>query len=245
MRLRQCRRNDVTIAVISDLHLGARAATDLFGHDDGDFLKFLSFLEYNFERIVLLGDIWETLTSNSPRGHADELRLARDRHPEIAQRFTRRMYTYVHGNHDWIAGEKGDAPSEVRWNYGGARLIFAHGHQSDAMVMTQRCLTETGIWLGGWIRRAGLKAAYDFFDRLDQKRGVYHDDERPGAVEAWAIDEARSQKADVIVTGHTHIPRKVEHGAHLFMNSGSCAEGNISFLALDPKAGHYAVHNSY
>ena len=43
------------IAVISDLHLGAGGAADGFGHDDGDFLRFLRFLERNFERIVLLG----------------------------------------------------------------------------------------------------------------------------------------------------------------------------------------------
>ena len=233
------------IAVISDLHLGARGATDSFGHEDSEFLRFLSFLERNFERIVLLGDIWETLTSSTPRGHAEELRLARERHPEIAARFGRRKYTYVHGNHDWIAASCDGAPSEVHWDYGGARLIFAHGHQSDPLVMHQRTLVEAGIWLGGWIRRAGMLAAYDFFDRLDQKRGVYHADEEPGAVETWAVAQARSQKADVIVTGHTHIPRKTEHDAHLFMNSGSCAEGNISFLALDPRAGNYAVHQAY
>jgi predicted phosphodiesterase len=234
----------VGIAVISDLHLGARPATDLFGHDDGDFLRFLSFLERNFERIVLLGDIWETLTSSTPRGHAEELRLARDRHPELAKRFERRMYHYVHGNHDWVAADEG-APGELRWNYGGQRLIFAHGHQSDSLVMKARAVAEAGIWLGGWIRRAGMKAAYDFFDRLDQSRGVYHDLESPGAVEAWAVAEVKRREADVIVTGHTHVMRKTEHDAHLFMNSGSCAEGNIRFLALEPERGHYATHDSY
>ena len=56
----------MNIAVISDLHLGSDDATDSFGHDDAEFLRFLGFLEGNFERIVLLGDIWETLTSRCP-----------------------------------------------------------------------------------------------------------------------------------------------------------------------------------
>ena len=51
------------IAVISDLHLGTGGAADGFGHDDAEFLRFLSFLERNFERVILLGDIWETLQS--------------------------------------------------------------------------------------------------------------------------------------------------------------------------------------
>ena len=31
------------VAVISDLHLGNAGASDIFGHDDAEFLKFLSY----------------------------------------------------------------------------------------------------------------------------------------------------------------------------------------------------------
>src|SRR6478735_9678780 len=41
------RRSIMEIAVISDLHLGTGGAADGFGHDDGEFLKFLTFLEKN------------------------------------------------------------------------------------------------------------------------------------------------------------------------------------------------------
>lgn len=50
------------IAIISDLHIGSGDQTDRFGHDDYEFLRFLDFLESNFSRIVLLGDVFETLT---------------------------------------------------------------------------------------------------------------------------------------------------------------------------------------
>jgi UDP-2,3-diacylglucosamine pyrophosphatase LpxH len=53
----------VNIAVISDLHLGNEDGVDSFGHLDSEFLRFLAFLENNFERVVLLGDVWETLTA--------------------------------------------------------------------------------------------------------------------------------------------------------------------------------------
>ena len=70
------------IAVISDLHLGTGGAADGFGHDDGEFLKFLSFLEKNFEKVVLLGDVWETLTGALPGDPAAELRPGAQRvHP--------------------------------------------------------------------------------------------------------------------------------------------------------------------
>ena len=66
------------IAVISDLHLGRGDAADLFGHDDAEFLRFLDFLEGNFERIVLLGDIFETLTCPRPLAQRRELVAARE-----------------------------------------------------------------------------------------------------------------------------------------------------------------------
>jgi predicted phosphodiesterase len=235
----------VSIAVISDLHLGARPATDAFGHDDGEFLRFLRFLERNFERVVLLGDIWETLTCALPNRPSEELRLARERHPELSAQLRRPIYTFVHGNHDLVAGRVDDAPSELRIRSGGARLLFAHGHQGDALVMKARPVSELGVWLGGWIRRAGMHAAYKLLDRLDQRN--FHDSalDEPSRVERWAVERARDVEADVVVTGHTHVARTAEHGARLFLNSGSCSEGRISYLSLEPRLGRYRLHTSY
>jgi metallophosphoesterase superfamily enzyme len=101
------------IAVISDLHLGPAGAADLFGHDDSEFMRFLKFLERNFEKVVLLGDIWETLTGRIPGRPERELGSARESHPEIAQRFSSRQYAYVHGNHDLVAGVVEGAPDEL------------------------------------------------------------------------------------------------------------------------------------
>ena len=94
------------MAVISDLHLGDGGATDLFGHEDNEFLRFLQHLENNFEKVVLLGDIWETLTAPSPAGQLAELRRTQEAHQEIFQRFQRENYLYVHGNHDLVAGKQ-------------------------------------------------------------------------------------------------------------------------------------------
>ncbi len=66
---------------ISDLHLGTGGAADGFGHEDGEFLKFLGFLEKNFEKVVLLGDIWETLTGALPVIPRKSCGGARESHP--------------------------------------------------------------------------------------------------------------------------------------------------------------------
>jgi predicted phosphodiesterase len=235
----------VSIAVISDLHLGARSSTDLFGHEDSEFIRFLRFLETNFQKVVLLGDIWETLTTPLPRGHAAELRRARERHRELAAYLKRPRFTYVHGNHDIVAGRIEGAPSELRLESGGVRFLFAHGHQSDALVMHARPISELGVCLGGWIRRAGLGVVYHVFSRLDEVRSDHASEERISQVERWAVRHAQETEAEIVVTGHTHRARCSEHGRTLFLNSGSCSEGQISYLTLEPRTGRYQVHTSY
>jgi predicted phosphodiesterase len=232
------------IAVISDLHLGTGDAADGFGHDDGEFLKFLSFLEKNFQKVVLLGDIWETLTGALPGDPKQELQRARQSHPEIAARFERPNYLYVHGNHDIIAGAHG-VPDELVVHTGGSRILFTHGHQNDDLVQKRRWLSELGVWLGGWIRRLGLGALYRLLNELDEMRGGLSTDSTLCSFQKWAMGIAAQREFDVIVTGHTHLAANATHGSRLFLNSGSCSEGKLSFLSMNTVRGNYAVNTSY
>jgi predicted phosphodiesterase len=233
------------IAVISDLHLGTGGAADGFGHDDGEFLKFLNFLEKNFEKVVLLGDVWETLTGALPGDPATELRRARESHPEIAARFARPSYLYVHGNHDLVAGAVQGAPDELVLHTGDARILFTHGHQNDELIERRRWLSELGVWLGGWIRRLGLAALYRLFSELDEKRGGLSLDHTRCSFQKWAMNVATLRQFDVMVTGHTHLAANAAHGDRLFLNSGSCSEGQLSFLSMDTSRAQYAVHSSF
>jgi predicted phosphodiesterase len=232
------------IAVISDLHLGAGGAADGFGHDDGDFLRFLRFLEGNFERVVLLGDVWETLTGRLPGDPREQLRRARETHPEIARRFARPQYLYVHGNHDLIAGAEG-TPDELQLDTDGVRLLFTHGHQNDTLIQRRRWISELGIWLGGWVRRLGLAPLYRLLASLDEMRSGLSLDGSVCAFQRWALEVARERDVDVIVTGHTHHAARTEQGSKLFLNSGSCSEGQLSYLAIDTKRAQYGVHASF
>ena len=233
------------IAVISDLHLGPTGLCDLFGHDDFEFLRFLDFLERNFERIVLLGDVWETLTGRLPGNPAGELDAARHSHREIAGRFDGAQYTYIHGNHDLIAGVVRGAPDELAIESDGVRVMFTHGHQNDPIVQRARWASELGVWVGGWVRRFGLGAVYRVLRQLDKLRERFHDGSTQSAFERWAVEVATLRSADVVVTGHTHIATRAEHGRRLFLNSGSCAEGQHVFLSIDTRAGEYAVHTKW
>jgi predicted phosphodiesterase len=235
----------MNIAVISDLHLGPGGPTDAFGHDDRDFLRFLSFLEANFERIVLLGDIWETLTGVWPGKPLERLFAARRAHPEIAERLERSQYTYVHGNHDLVAGSALGAPEELTIDADGTRVVFTHGHHHDLIVQRARWLSELGVWLGAWIRRIGLSPLYRLFQRLDSARGGVTLDPARCPFQRWAIGVATLRRADVVVTGHTHLATRAEHRRGLFLNSGSCSEGAYSFLALDTRRSVFCVNSSW
>lgn len=230
------------VAVISDTHLGARPSTDRFGHDDGDFLRFLRRLEHAFDRIVLLGDIWETLTSNLPGQQAAELDRARASHPEIARRLSGPRYRYAYGNHDWIAGPLHRAREEIIIDDSTTRVLFTHGHQRDWARAGARAMSEWAVWCGGWMLRIGLGALYRIAARIDLECTRRASFGSLAPFQQWAFEAARCRGADVVVTGHTHHADRIEREDLLFLNSGTCSEGKFTFSALDTRGGNYGVY---
>lgn len=235
----------MNIAVISDLHLGAKDSCDAFGHDDAEFLRFLKFLESNFERIVLLGDIWETLTGKMPWSPEEGLAEARACHPEIAARFRRPKYKYIHGNHDIVTAVTDRAPLYWQFEANGKRLLFTHGHTHDLLIQKAPWLAELAVCLGGWVRRCGLDTLYRLFDRIESWRAGARIAPSECTFQRWAVETAYAREADIIITGHTHIPLSAEHGPKLFMNSGACSNGRFSFAAMDTRKDQYGICHTW
>jgi hypothetical protein len=101
------------------------------------------------------------------------------------------------------------------------------------------------VWLGGWLRRLRLSPVYRVANYIDTLRGgVSPDSTRCSFQRAW-MGRAERRDVDVMVTGHTHLATRAEHGARLYLNSGSCSEGQLSYLALDTRRGDYSVHKSF
>ncbi len=225
------------IGVISDLHLAPAQSPDSFGHCDEEFIRFLTRLEQDAERIVLLGDIWETLTTQRPGDAATGLRLAREAHPRIAEHFESPKYSYVHGNHDAVAGRLEHAPEQLILDADGVRLLFAHGHQFDGLTRYASTLSEWCVWLGAWLQRLGLGAFYRMAAALDARASRPKESPEADLFQRLALELGLANQADVVVTGHTHFARRVEHSAGWYLNSGSCSEGQLSHLLLDTKRG--------
>ncbi len=233
------------IAVISDLHLGDGGPGDAFGHDDHEFLRFLTFLEHEFESIVLLGDIWETLGGSGYGDAVRQLCRAREAHREIADRLRRPRYRTVHGNHDLVTARTDAAADHLVVEADGMRLLFAHGHQFDWRHRSARALLEAAVWLGGWLRRHGFAPLYRWAERIEMSWSSLGTAVPESDFQRQAVAHARDQGADVVVTGHTHVLARGDHGERVFLNSGACNAGRLGFLALDTRRGVLGLHDGW
>lgn len=240
------------VAVISDLHLGA-GRSDQFGHDEAEFLRFLDHLEASFDRVVLLGDIYETL-SVRPSAQVRELRRAKENHKAIVDRFERPMYRYLNGNHDLVAGHVDGSPDALTLNVDGQRIAFMHGHQFDWVVKKARFISDWSAWLAAWLVRLGMTPilkATGAIERLvmgvDSPTAGIDPTKlaKPDRFQRAAMTWAAANQVDIVVTGHTHQGVVTPHGDRMFLNSGSCAEGRFSYLAMDTSAGNYSLQTAW
>jgi UDP-2,3-diacylglucosamine pyrophosphatase LpxH len=229
------------IAVISDLHLGSKDALDRFSRRaeaEANLMGLLRHLERHVDRIVLLGDIFETLRGRwvGARTHLEQLQGVLRAYPEIARRaFEHPRYQLLHGNHDAILARAHRVPDVHRIDADGMRLLFFHGHQLDLVARGEAPISRLVVWLGGWLERIGL--------RVTAWSDPMHDGGKrtPGMFERAAVALAESSSADVVVTGHTHESARLEIGSTLYMNSGACVAGRRELLLLDTSARRFEV----
>lgn len=233
------------IAVLSDLHLGKKNGLDRFSRaDDAEprLVRLLERLERSVDRIVLLGDVFETLRGGAPAPLEAELKGAMAAYPQIARRIVDDdRYQMVFGNHDIVAGRALGAPEFHTESDHGTRIAFFHGHQLDRLARGRAPFSRLGVWLGGVLERTGVGVTH----RVDRRKGAPRADGDPGdpaAYERQAVEIARSLNADVVVNGHTHRPRKVEIDGQLYLNSGTCLAGRREVVLIDTEAATYELH---
>ncbi len=230
------------IAVISDLHLSAGDGIDQFNHDHLKFIKFLKYLEDNFEKIYLLGDIYETLMSKFLWQNKESLYKCMQYNKDIVSRFLNPQYKYIHGNHDLIAGKVSNTPDEDNINIDGIQIHLSHGHKSD-IYECARWISEIGIWLGSCMLRMNYSQIYNFIYELELKSSFSMSQGK--IISRGAEELAKIKNADIVIQGHTHIGSVAELDKKIFMNSGTCAGGNFSYLTLDTKRNDYKYHDRW
>ena len=151
----------------------------------------------------------------------------------------------VKGNHDLVTGEVLNAMEFLTIKENNTKIVFFHGHQLDPYVADfwTRNFEKVGVWGGGWLERLGVDITRGGNIRSRDK--ALNDKWKFGRFELPATLMGRKMGADVIVTGHSHHPMKVEVGDHLFLNSGSRVCGRQDMIILDTDAGEYEVYKQF
>ncbi len=223
------------IAAISDFHIGATEQTDCFRHGADSFHSFLDSLEQSHDRIVLLGDIYQS--EYGPWfGRAVEQRqlaLGQKRLPSLWRRFQGAGYVYLHGNHDEAAAEANGALPSVKLGADGFFAYFIHGHQFDPLLQTVAPLARGSTWVSGRVRRVGLRAVADWLEHQDVsvKHRKFRGAEGPYALGARKL--LRAQQVDAVIMGHTHVPQYLELPEGVYANTGTCSRGQRMFVTID------------
>lgn len=231
---------NMKIAVISDLHIGPIGPTHQLGHSDDEFCEFLDRLEESHDKIILLGDIFETLMPLVPGQFDQSLQECLWDHPKLVDRFNGEKYVYVAGNHDEVSETLLNAHNTYSILHKDTAVIFAHGHQFDLIMKHAKWLATTICWLGGIGMRIGLKKVYQTIS----EKAISHAfsfDKTKSSFQRRAVDYAREKGFDIIVTGHTHMPTINDHGDVIFMNSGTCTFSRICYLSLDLEKDQYKI----
>lgn len=224
------------LAALSDFHIGARAGMDEFRHDESAFLARLARVVGEHDRVVLVGDIWQTDHDLffGPAAAARQLHRARRRLPRLTRALDR--LDYVHGNHDFVARDQLGARDQLRIEADGCRVLFTHGHQFDPVFARAYAAARAATWFTGRLRRAGLGPLAHYFEQQDIaiKHRRFGHAAGPYAAAARAL--MRDRGAEFVVMGHTHVA----HCHHLpegtVVNTGTCSHGRFTVVTIDTAA---------
>ena len=232
----------VRVAAFSDLHIGAHRHTDGFEHALPRFEAWLTTLERTHDRIVLLGDIFQTDHGwrRGPEAFRRELSAAQRRLARLWDRFRGGGYVYVHGNHDEIAAEAIGAAEQF---VAGGRYpaLFIHGHQFYPGAGSAPAAANFGTWTCGRLRAAGLRPLARWLEGRDV--AIKHDrfGGPAGPYAAGARTLARRHRTPIVVMGHTHVEAIDPIDEGLYVNTGTCSWGALSFASVDTDAGRVEV----
>jgi UDP-2,3-diacylglucosamine pyrophosphatase LpxH len=235
----------VRIAALSDFHIGARRHTDGFRHDLAGFARFLERLEAEHDRIVLLGDIYQTDHALVPTPAAARRMLARaqERVAPLAERFAAAPYVHVHGNHDLIAGAALGAPERLRVP-GRFPVLFIHGHQFDPVAVRAPWAADLGTWSTGRLRAVGLRPLAWWLEQRDVsiKDRRFRGPQGPYARGAQGL--VHEHAAPIVVMGHTHCPGITPLAHGVMVNTGTCSAGRTMWVGIDTERGSIEVHEA-
>jgi predicted phosphodiesterase len=221
----------VRIAAFGDLHLAPTLLSDRFRNDEDHLLRFDDHLTRSHDRIVLMGDIYQTDYGTGPASRSEMLERAMERYPRITGRWNSSSYAMIFGNHDLVTERRMRAVKQMSLEDNGFRIWLIHGHQFDPLIRGGAVPFFFSRMVGK-VRRWGFRQVADFlegrlymvFQRLARSLGS------PGFAARKAL---MTGKYDTVVMGHTHQPACVCLGNGIYANSGALSPDHLEYISID------------
>jgi UDP-2,3-diacylglucosamine pyrophosphatase LpxH len=221
----------VRIATFGDLHLGPSMLSDRFLNDEEHLLRFDDHLRESHDRIILMGDIFQTDYGSRPGSRSEVLEAAMERYPRISYRWKSSSCAMIYGNHDVVTERRMSAVKEIFLKDKGSRIWLTHGHQFDPLI-SQGPVPFIFSWMVGKLRRLGQKRLADFlegrFFMACQRMARSLGSPRYAARNALMLDQY-----DIVIMGHTHQPECVRVGSGIYANLGACLPNQLGYVSID------------
>ncbi len=208
--------------IISDIHLGSSVS------QPQKVLKLLK--SYFFRKLILLGDIFESLDFRDLNQDCRELlsyigKISKDR-----------KVRWIEGNHDKGLSEMfgsllgAKVYSEYLWQYKQEKYLAIHGHQFDRFLINNAFLS----YLANKI--------YDFIQKIDFKdKRISHYIKRKS--KGWlrlsekvfhsAIKYGEKSGANYVFCGHTHKHLEKNKNGIKYYNSGCWTDLPCTYITID------------
>jgi len=214
--------NKTHTLILSDFHLGSKVSRSK---------KAITLLKsYRFKKLILLGDIFESLNFN--RLQESDWKLL-----SLISDFSKeKKVRWIEGNHDkgltkiFTAFTGAKVYKVYKWKYKNKKYLAIHGHQFDNFLINNTFLSYFANWIYNGIQLV------DFPDkrisRLIKRRskGWLRLSEK---VASRALLYAKLRKVDFIFCGHTHkAMHKKKKDIHYY-NSGCWTDDPCTFITLD------------
>lgn len=217
------------IASFGDLHLGHIPVLDKFQGKEEGLLRFDDHLSRTHDRIILMGDIFQTDYGVYPGSRSDVLEAILERYSRIVRRWGSAHYESIFGNHDKITQKNMGTLKQIRLKKDDWHIWLIHGHQFDPFIGEEGRLPYFITWIIGGMRRKGLGKLADFLEGplYDFGQRLF---ERLDKAARQALIYGRN---NIIVMGHSHQMTCRPFGKGIYVNSGACYPNQMRYVSID------------
>jgi UDP-2,3-diacylglucosamine pyrophosphatase LpxH len=217
------------IATFGDLHLGHTAVLDKFLGKEEPLLRLDDHLSRTHDRVILMGDIYQTDYGSYPGSRTDVLEAILKRYSRIVRRWGSSHYYSLFGNHDLITQKLLGNVKQIRLIKDNWRIWLTHGHQFDPLIGDKGRLPFFVTWMIGLLRRLGFSRRADFLEGpfYDWRQRLFK------VLELAAIRALHQGENDVIVMGHSHQMACLPISRGVYVNSGACVPDSLRYVSID------------